>query len=67
MTVMTEVRRVGVLKAARMLDMDGGEVYQLIFGGQLDALPTREHGVLVSVDSIEQWLREHPRTMERDR
>lgn len=67
MTVMTEVRRVGVLKAARMLDMDGGEVYQLIFSGQLDALPTREHGVLVSVDSIEQWLREHPRTMEPDR
>lgn len=57
MTTMTsEDTRISVPEAARRLGMLGSDVYGLIFDGQLDAIPTLDEGVRVSVHSLERWL-----------
>lgn len=49
---------VSVPKAARMLGMNGGELYRMIFRGELEAMPTREHGVLVPVEAVRRLVEE---------
>ena len=45
-----------VPEAARLLDMDGGELYRMIFRGELEATPTREHGVRVPAEAVRRLM-----------
>lgn len=59
MTTMTSTEdQVGVLQASRMSGIPGDELYMMIFQGELEATPTREHGVLVSVEDVRRLMRE---------
>lgn len=58
MSTMTIEGKVGVLQASRMSGIPGEELYMMIFRGELEATPTIEHGVLVSVEAVERLTRE---------
>lgn len=59
MTAMTTIEgKIGVLQASRMSGIPGEELYLMIFRGELEATPTREHGVLVSVDAVRRLMDE---------
>ena len=62
MSAMTSIEgQVGVLEASRMSGIPGEELYMMIFRGELEATPTREHGVLVPVEALEKLARERGR------
>lgn len=61
MAVMTTIEgKIGVLQASRMSGIPGEELYMMIFRGELEATPTREHGVLVPVDAVRRLMDERP-------
>lgn len=67
MNVMTMPRdMVGVLEAWRMSGIHGSELYRMIFRGELEAVPTLEHGVLVPVDAVRRLMAERAGTAQQD-
>jgi hypothetical protein len=51
--------RVTVPEAARRFSMDGVHLYELILNGDVEGRPDRDGQVLVSVSSIEMFLKRH--------
>jgi hypothetical protein len=48
--------RITVPEAARRLGLPGGDVYRLLFRGELDGGPAEDGAVYVSVASVDRYL-----------
>jgi hypothetical protein len=58
--------KVGVLEASRMSGIPGDELYMMIFQGELEAMPTLEHGVLVPLEAVRRLMRERAAAAGQD-
>lgn len=59
--------KVTVPEAARRLGLPGGQVYRLVFRGELEGGPAEDGAVYVSVASLERYLAEHSPRGDRPR
>lgn len=56
-----------VPEAARRLGLAGGEVYRLIFRGELPGVPGEDGAVYVSAASVSRYMHDHPSEPEPTR